>query len=104
MVITDDLGSSDVGSIPTGAVNSEMSISKLKIQRIKFNLKEKNIMTKETMTVHKALAEIKILKDRIQSEIYNSIFVSCKKILSQKFPEWMLMNMRRLLQDVTTKM
>ena len=36
-------------------------------------------MTKETMTVHKALAEIKILKDRIQSEIYNSIFVSCKK-------------------------
>ena len=38
------------------------------------------------MTVHKALAEIKILKDRIQSEIYNSIFVSCKKkILSQNF-------------------
>ena len=36
-------------------------------------------MTKETMTVHKALAEIKILKDRIQSEIYNSIYVSCKK-------------------------
>ncbi len=79
MVITDDLGSSDVGSIPTGAVNSEMSISKLKIQRIKFNLKEKTIMTKETMTVHKALAEIKILKGRIQSEIYNSVFVSCKK-------------------------
>ena len=36
-------------------------------------------MTKETMTVHKALAEIKILKDRIQNEIYNSVFVSCKK-------------------------
>ena len=52
-------------------------------------------MTKETMTVHKALAEIKILKDRIHL---------AKKILSQKFPEWMLMNMRRLLQDVTTKM
>ena len=36
-------------------------------------------MTKETMTVHKALAEIKILRDRIQSEIFNSVFVSCKK-------------------------
>lgn len=36
-------------------------------------------MTKEIMTVHKALAEIKILKDRIQNEIYNSVFVSCKK-------------------------
>jgi len=56
-----------------------MSISKLKIQRIKFNLKEKKVMTKEIMTVHKALAEIKILKDRIQNEIYNSVFVSCKK-------------------------
>lgn len=36
-------------------------------------------MTTETMTVHKALAEIKILKDRIQGEIYSSVFVSCKK-------------------------
>lgn len=36
-------------------------------------------MTTETMTVHKALAEIKILKDRIQGDIYSSVFVSCKK-------------------------
>ena len=36
-------------------------------------------MTKETMVVHKALAEIKILKDRIEDEIADSVFVSCKK-------------------------
>lgn len=61
-------------------------------------------MTKETMTVHKALAEIKILKDRIQVRFTIQFLYLAKKILSQKFPEWMLMNMRRLLQDVTTKM
>lgn len=36
-------------------------------------------MTKETMTVHKALAELKLLDNRIEKEIYHATFCACVK-------------------------
>ena len=41
-------------------------------------------MTKETMTVHKALAELKVLDDRISKAILNSTFVTAKKNNQEK--------------------
>ena len=60
-------------------------------------------MTKETMTVHKALAEIKSLKTEFRMRFTIQYLYPVRKTLSPKFPEWILMYMRRLLQDATTK-
>ena len=41
-------------------------------------------MTKEQMTVHKALAELKIIDDRINTSIYNGKYVTANKHSNQK--------------------
>lgn len=41
-------------------------------------------MTTETMTVHKALAELKVLNDRIDKSMKEGIYCSCKKKSAKK--------------------
>lgn len=62
----------DVGSIPTYA----------NIKNLKFTRRSK--MNTETMTVHKALAELKVLGSRIDSAIMNGDFVKTKKNNQEK--------------------
>lgn len=41
-------------------------------------------MTKETMTVHKALAELKVIDDRINKAIYDGVYVIANKHSNEK--------------------